>query len=60
MRNFARALKFSWAYWPRLLMSFLAATMVAVLWSTNLSLIYPMLKVMQDNVPIENASDHPD
>ncbi len=57
MRNFARALKFSWAYWPRLLMSFLAATMVAVLWSTNLSLIYPMLKVMQDKKTLQQSVD---
>ena len=57
MRNFARALKFSWAYWPRLLLSFLAATMVAVLWSTNLSLIYPMLKVMQDKKTLQQSVD---
>ena len=57
MRNFARALKFSWPYWPRLLLSFLAATMVAVLWSTNLSLIYPVLKIMQDKKTLQQSVD---
>src|SRR5262245_61459585 len=46
MRNFLRTLKYSLPYRWRLLASVLCAVMVAILWSLNLSAIYPVLKIL--------------
>ena len=46
MRNFLRTLKYSLPYRYRLAASVLCALMVAVLWSINLSAIYPVLKIL--------------
>lgn len=46
MRNFLRTLKYSLPYRYRLIASVLCALMVAVLWSLNLSAIYPVLKIL--------------
>ena len=46
MRNFFRVLKLSRPYLPRLIISLAAALLVAVLWSLNLSAIFPVLKIL--------------
>jgi len=46
MRNFLRTLKYSLPYRYRLGASVLCAMLVAVLWSINLSAIYPVLKIL--------------
>lgn len=46
MRYFIRAMKFSWPYRYKLLISLLSAVFVASLWSLNLSAIYPILKIL--------------
>ncbi len=46
MRNFLRTLKYSYPYRYRLLASVICAVMVAVLWSLNLSAIYPVLMIL--------------
>jgi ATP-binding cassette subfamily B protein/subfamily B ATP-binding cassette protein MsbA len=49
MRNFLRILKYAWPYRYRLMASVFCALMVAVLWSLNLSAIYPVLKIFSSN-----------
>ena len=44
-RNFIRVLRFATPYWHRLIISAVAAAAVAVLWSLNLSALYPVLKL---------------
>lgn len=46
MRNFLRTLKYSLPYRYRLLASVACAVLVAILWSVNLSAIYPVLKIL--------------
>jgi ATP-binding cassette subfamily B protein/subfamily B ATP-binding cassette protein MsbA len=46
MKNFLRALRHAWPYRRRLLGSFAAALMAAVLWGTNFTSIYPVLRLL--------------
>src|SRR5262245_65783933 len=46
MKNFARVLWHAWPYRYRLLLSILAALFAAVLWGTNFTSIYPVLKLL--------------
>ena len=46
MRNFLRTLKYSLPYRYRLLASVVCALFVAVLWSINLTAIYPVLRIL--------------
>ncbi len=46
MRNYFRVLKYSWAYRRRLILSCVAAILVAIFWGLNLSAIYPVLKIL--------------
>ena len=41
-----RVLRLSWAYWPRILVSGVAALFVALFWSLNLSAVYPVLQIL--------------
>ncbi|MCA9042425.1 MAG: hypothetical protein KDA65_18875, partial [Planctomycetaceae bacterium] len=49
MNNFARALPYLWPFRKRLFLSILFAVLVAVLWGTNLTAIFPVVKVMLEN-----------
>jgi ATP-binding cassette subfamily B protein/subfamily B ATP-binding cassette protein MsbA len=49
MKNFVRALRFSWPFRGRLIVSVFCALMAAILWSLNLSAIYPVLKILSTN-----------
>ena len=57
MRNFLRALKYSWPYRVRLIISLFAALAVAALWSLNLALIYPVLKIMSEDKSLHQWID---
>ena len=57
MRNFFRVLKQSWAYRYRLLMSFIAAFIVAILWSASLSAIYPVLTLLSETENLQTWVD---
>src|SRR5262245_53476830 len=46
MKNFLRALRYSWAYRKRLILSILCAFVAAGLWSLNFTAIYPVLKLL--------------
>lgn len=57
MRNFIRGLKQSWPYRSRLILSVLAAVCVSALWSLNLSLIYPVLKILSTDQNLQDWVD---
>ena len=46
MRNYTRCLKQAWPYRLRLFLSLVSAVCVSLLWSLNLSALYPVLKVL--------------
>jgi ATP-binding cassette subfamily B protein/subfamily B ATP-binding cassette protein MsbA len=46
MKNFLRAVRCSWPYRGRLLLSVLCAAFAAVLWSLNFTAIYPVLEIL--------------
>ncbi|QDU18253.1 ABC transporter ATP-binding protein [Urbifossiella limnaea] len=57
MRNFLRTLKYAWPYRGRLAASFGCALVVAVLWSVNLSAIYPVLKILSTDKNLQQWVD---
>ena len=57
MRNFLRTLKYSWPYRYRLAASILCALVVAVLWSLNLSAIYPVLRILSTEKNLQQWVD---
>ena len=57
MRNFLRSLKCSWSYRYRLAASIACAMAVAVLWSLNLSAIYPVLKILSTDKNLQQWVD---
>ena len=46
MKNFARLVRFAWPYRVRFGLSLVCAVMVALLWSANISAVYPLLKIL--------------
>ncbi len=46
MKNFARLVRFTWPYRVRFGLSLGCAILVALLWGANISLVYPLLKVL--------------
>lgn len=46
MKNFLRALRYSWPYRYRLLLSVVCAMLAAVFWALNFTSIYPVLKIL--------------
>ncbi|MBY0514996.1 MAG: ABC transporter ATP-binding protein/permease [Gemmataceae bacterium] len=57
MRNFVRSLKYSWPYRFRLAASVGCALVVALLWSLNLSCIYPILKILSTDKNLQQWVD---
>jgi ATP-binding cassette subfamily B protein/subfamily B ATP-binding cassette protein MsbA len=47
MKNFLRGLRYTWPYRSRFAASIFCALLAAVLWSINLSAIYPVLSLLQ-------------
>jgi ATP-binding cassette, subfamily B, bacterial MsbA len=58
MRNFLQCLRFAWPYRLRLAASVVCAIMAAVLWSLNLSAIFPVLSLL--NKPDQSWTDQID
>ena len=48
MKNFLRGLRCTWPYRKRLILSIIFALLAAVLWGLNLSVIYPVLKLLDE------------
>jgi ATP-binding cassette subfamily B protein/subfamily B ATP-binding cassette protein MsbA len=48
MKNFLRGLRWTWPYRGRLFLSLGFALLAAILWSLNLSAIYPVLRVLEN------------
>lgn len=48
MRHFLRSLRYSWPYRYRLAASVFCALLVSVLWSANLSAVFPVLKIISE------------
>src|SRR3954465_6125929 len=46
MKNFARLVRFAWPYRVRFVASLVCAVLVALLWSANISAVYPLLKIL--------------
>lgn len=57
MKHFLRALKFSWAYRTRLIVSVLCAFIAAGLWGLNFSAVYPVLKILGSNQTLHEWVD---
>ena len=49
MKNFLRGLRATWPYRGRLFASIVCALFAAILWSLNLSAVYPVLILLQDD-----------
>ena len=47
MKNFLRGLRYTWPYRGRIVLSIVFAFLAALLWSLNLSAIYPVLQVLK-------------
>ena len=46
MKNFLRALKYTWPYRYRVVLSVVCALFAAILWGLNFTAIYPLLKIL--------------
>lgn len=57
MKNFLRALRFSWKYRGRLIISVLCALMAAALWGLNFTAIYPVLQVLGKGINLHQWVD---
>jgi ATP-binding cassette, subfamily B, bacterial MsbA len=57
MKNFLRALKYSWAYRRRLLLSIFCACIAAALWGLNLTAVYPVLKMLTSKQTLQTWVD---
>src|SRR5438105_3905804 len=58
MRSFLQCMRFAWPYRYRLVTSFGCAVMAAVLWSLNLTAIFPVLSLL--NKPDQSWTDQID
>lgn len=57
MRNFLRALKYSWKYRRRLFISIVCALLAAALWGLNFTAVYPVLKILGNNFTLQQWID---
>jgi ATP-binding cassette subfamily B protein/subfamily B ATP-binding cassette protein MsbA len=57
MRDFLRAMRFSWPYRYRLLLSGVCALFAAVFWSLNFTAIYPVLKILDADQNLQEWVD---
>jgi ATP-binding cassette subfamily B protein/subfamily B ATP-binding cassette protein MsbA len=55
MKNFLRALRCSWPYRWRLVVSVICALMAAVLWSLNISAIGPVLEILGERQSLQES-----
>lgn len=57
MRNFLRALKYSWVYRRRLFISIVCALLAAALWGLNFTAVYPVLKILSGDRTLQQWVD---
>ncbi len=57
MRNFLRALKYSWVYRRRLFISVVCALLAAAFWGLNFTAVYPVLKILGNNLTLQQWID---
>jgi ATP-binding cassette, subfamily B, bacterial MsbA len=57
MKNFLRALKYTWLYRRRLFISIICALFAAALWGLNLTAVYPVLKILGSNQTLQEWVD---
>jgi ATP-binding cassette subfamily B protein/subfamily B ATP-binding cassette protein MsbA len=57
MKNFLRALRHSWPYRRRLLLSVVCALLAAVVWGLNFTAIYPVLKILGNEQTLQEWVD---
>lgn len=57
MRSFSRALRFSWVYRTRLILSFFCALMVAAFWGANISSVGAVLTILADEKSLQDWVD---
>ncbi|HXG12952.1 MAG TPA: ABC transporter ATP-binding protein [Gemmataceae bacterium] len=57
MKNFLRVLRYSWPYRRRLALSVVCALLAAALWGLNFTAIYPVLKVLGNQQPLQEWVD---
>jgi ATP-binding cassette subfamily B protein/subfamily B ATP-binding cassette protein MsbA len=57
MRNFLRSLRYSWRYRHLLAASVCCALAVSVLWSLNLSVVFPILKILSEKQNLQQWVD---
>jgi len=57
MKNFLRALKYTWPYRRRLFISIVCALFAAALWGLNLTAVYPVLKILGSNQTLQEWVD---
>jgi ATP-binding cassette subfamily B protein/subfamily B ATP-binding cassette protein MsbA len=55
MKNFLRAIRCSWPYRGRLVLSFVCALLAAILWSLNISAIGPVLKILGEDKSLQES-----
>ncbi len=54
MKNFLQALRFSWPYRMRVVVSIICAIVAALFWSVNFTAIYPVLKIIGSNQNLQD------
>src|SRR5262245_48470563 len=57
MKDFLRALRFSWQYRRRLILSICCAMVAAALWGLNFTAVYPVLKIVGDRKTLHEWVD---
>src|SRR5262249_39731921 len=57
MKNFIRALRSSWPYRGRFLLSLVCAIFAAILWGLNFTAIYPVLKILSTKQSLQEWVD---
>ena len=57
MRNFMRALRHTWPYRGRFLLSLVCAVLAAMLWGLNFTSIYPILKILGNDLTLVQEID---
>ncbi len=59
MKNFLRALRHTWPYRRRFIVSVVCASLAAVLWGLNFTAIYPVLKLLNKDMTPHELVDGP-
>src|SRR5947209_4310541 len=55
MKNFARALRYSWSYRRRLTLSIGCAVLAAAVWSLTFTAVWPVQKILTNNKNLQQV-----